>query len=163
VVDTTLHTEKTYSEIGNDFKVILAEDDTDDALIFELAIKELNLKVDLNFVNNGEKLLDILRHYLPDIIFLDIEMPCKNGIACIVEIRKNRALDTVPVIMISSHTNHKYIDDSYLNGANYYLIKGNSVKQLSENLKKIFIIDWRNLPYNSTKDKFVINNIKGAA
>lgn len=163
MTENSLYTENHNKETLKSLKVVLAEDDVDDVFVFELAIKELNIKVDLNHVNDGEKLLNLLKQFLPDMIFLDIDMPCKNGIACIVEIRKNRDLDNVPVIMISSHTNSKYIDDSYSNGANYYLIKANSVKQLSESLNKIFIIDWKKIVYFPTKDKFVINHTKGVA
>lgn len=136
--------------------VLLAEDDLEDALIFNLALNKLPFAVELRHAEDGEKLFILLRELIPDIIFLDVNMPCKDGIACIVEIRKNQEYNEVPVIMYTSHRNMQYINDSYANGANFYLVKANTIQELAERLKKIFSVDWRRFIYYPPKSEFVI-------
>jgi DNA-binding response OmpR family regulator len=163
LIENTLHTANKNVILDQAIHAVLAEDDIDDAYLFELAINELNIKVNLDHVKDGEKLLAFLKQFIPDIIFLDIEIPCKDGISCITEIRKNKDFDNVPVIIISGHTNGKYIENAYSTGANYYLIKGNSIIQLVERLKKIFSLDWKRTLYFPPKDEFVLNHTKGVA
>jgi DNA-binding response OmpR family regulator len=143
------------SEINN---VLLAEDDPDDVLIFKLALNKLPFAVELRHAEDGEKLFILLKELIPDIIFLDINMPCKNGIACIVEIRKNQDFNNVPVIMYTSRKNLKDINDSYSNGANFYMIKSNTIQGLAEKLKKILTIDWKTYMYYPPKSDFVIGD-----
>lgn len=138
--------------------VILAEDDLDDVLIFQLAVDELQIKVELRHAEDGDKLFILLKQLIPDIIFLDINMPCKDGVACIVEIRKNQKLNNVPVIMYTSFKSMKYIDECYANGANFYVIKASSILDLAEKLKKIFSIDWKNYMYYPPKSEFIMGN-----
>jgi len=138
--------------------VVLAEDDLDDVLIFQLAVDELPIKVELRHAEDGDKLFILLRQLIPDIIFLDINMPCKDGVACIVEIRKNQKLNNVPVIMYTSFKSMKYIDECYANGANFYVIKAGSIQDLAEKLKKLFSIDWKNYMYYPPKSEFVMGN-----
>lgn len=136
--------------------VFLAEDDQDDVLIFELALKKLPIVVKLKHAKDGEMLFELLRQQIPDIIFLDIRMPCKDGVACIVEIRRNSEYNHIPVIMYTSMRSMKYVDEAYSNGANFYLLKGNSIHELAEKLKKIFAIDWKNFVYYPPKSEFML-------
>lgn len=135
--------------------VLLAEDDKDDVLIFELAVEEAKLSVDLRHANDGEKLFVMLEEYIPDILFLDIQLPCKDGITCILEIRKNKDYDNLPVVMCTSHVSDKYIDESFRNGANLYMIKSRSLKEMAENLKRVFSINWKTQLYYPPKNEFV--------
>src|SRR5690349_20065011 len=117
--------------------VILAEDDTDDVLVFELAAKESQIPMDIRHADDGEKLFTLLEEEVPDVLFLDIHMPCRDGVACIVEIRKKQEYDNLPVIMYTSHTTDKYINDCFRNGANLYMVKTKTIKELAENLKAV--------------------------
>jgi CheY-like chemotaxis protein len=137
--------------------VILAEDDQDDVLIFKLALNSLPIAVELRHADDGEKLFILLKQLIPDILFLDINLPCKDGIACIVEIRRNKEYNEVPVIMYTSYKSKEYINDSFENGANFYLIKANSVEKIAEKLRVIFSIDWKKFMYYPPKSQFVID------
>src|SRR3546814_5658156 len=70
--------------------ILLAEDDPDDVEIFEMALEALKLPYPISHAGNGEELLIRLKEKLPSILFLDIGMPCNDGIACIEDIRENR-------------------------------------------------------------------------
>ncbi len=87
--------------------IILAEDDSDDVEIFDLGLKGLNFPYLLRHAENGDVLFIMLKDKVPYILFLDIHMPCKDGIACIAEIRRNREYDKMPVIMYSSEISEK--------------------------------------------------------
>jgi CheY-like chemotaxis protein len=139
--------------------VLLAEDDEDDVLIFRLALNKLSLVLEIKHVSDGIALLNLLRQQVPDIIFLDIRMPGKDGLSCIVEIRKNKEYHHIPVIMYTSFKSERYIDESYSNGANFYVLKADSISQLAEKLKKIFSIDWKNYAYFPPKSEFVLGTI----
>ena len=141
------------SQIRN---VFLAEDDEDDVLIFRLALHKLPIVIELKQASDGDMLLGLLRTEIPDIIFLDIKMRGKDGMASIVEIRKNSEYNHVPVIMYTSLKGDKYVDESYSNGANFYLLKANSISLLAEKLKMIFSIDWKSYNYYPPKAEFVL-------
>ena len=137
--------------------VLLAEDDIDDVLTFELAMKEMPFSFILRNAENGDLLFVFLKERIPDILFLDILLPCKDGTTCIIEIRKNKDYNHMPVIMYTSMNNPEYIDECYKNGANFYLLKSNSIHELTENLRKIFSVDWKNLMYYPPKQQFVLS------
>lgn len=136
--------------------VFLAEDDEDDVLIFKLALHKLPIFIELKQAPDGDKLMELLRAQIPDIIFLDIKMRGKDGMSCIVDIRRNSEYNHIPVVMYTSMKGEKYIDESYSNGANFYLIKANSISQLAEKLKMIFSVDWKNYTYYPPRSEFVL-------
>jgi len=137
--------------------ILLAEDDIDDVFSFELAMKEMPFSFILRNADNGDLLFVLLKERIPDILFLDILMPCKDGVACIIEIRKNRDYNHMPVIMYTAMNSEEYIESAYKNGANFYLLKSNSIHEITENLKKIFSIDWKNFMYYPPKQQFVLS------
>jgi CheY-like chemotaxis protein len=146
------------------FNILLAEDDVDDVLIFKMALSELNIAFELHHADNGRDLLLLLLNNLPpDIIFLDINIPYKDGLSCLKEIRQNSAFDNVPVILISGHKYSKYIDDAFTNRANYYLLKANDISQLVKQLKALFSIDWKKVMYYPPISQFVIGNMADPA
>jgi CheY-like chemotaxis protein len=85
--------------------ILLADDDKDDRLFFKKAVNEINIATALKTVNDGEQLMEYLfinLNHLPDILFLDLNMPRKNGFECLTEIKGNEQLLTIPVIMFST-------------------------------------------------------------
>jgi CheY-like chemotaxis protein len=78
---------------GDPIKILYADDDDDDGFLFRQALDEVNPFTKLKLVTDGEKLMKYLAsadEEHPDIIFLDINMPCKNGKQCLKEIRSNK-------------------------------------------------------------------------
>ncbi len=136
--------------------VLLAEDDLDDLLHFQIAIKGIEIPVVLRHAKDGEVLFALLKEAIPDILFLDIHMPCRNGVSCIMEIRQNRMYDNMPVIILTSHKHQSYVDLTYRTGANFYLIKPNTVYDLVEKLKMIFSVDWEKSMYYPPKSEYLI-------
>jgi len=117
---------KEYSPILRKLTVILAEDDQDDRLLFEDAIDELPVSVQLIAVSNGEELITWLTNIenkLPDVLFLDLNMPRKNGFATLGEIKRNASLEDLPVIIFSTATKNEMIKQVYKDAAHYYIRK----------------------------------------
>ena len=141
---TTLHeiplTMKNYDKPAD---IILADDDNDEVLLFEMALQQVVLRFTLRHAVNGEKLFDLLREQIPDILFLDIRMPCKDGISCITEIRSDRKYDKMPVIMYSSLKYSSFVEETYRKGANLFIEKASTVEELTAKLKKVFSVNWQ--------------------
>ena len=138
--------------------ILLAEDDLDDYMHFELAIKEISIPVYLRHAKDGEELFIKLKEAIPDLLFLDIEMPCKNGIACVLEIRRNPDYNFMPVIMFTSHERQSFIEESYKSGANYFLMKPSTVKALAEKLQFILSREWHTQMYFPPLNEYVLSN-----
>jgi CheY-like chemotaxis protein len=145
---------------NNETHVLIAEDDDDDFLIFSLAIAETEIAIALTRAKDGENLLKILSENIPDILFLDIQMPCKNGRECLKEIRANKQYDDLPIIIYSSFTDLGTIEYCFREGSNLYTVKPTTVGELTDILRRILIVDWKKAMYYPRKSEFVINPIK---
>jgi CheY-like chemotaxis protein len=108
------------------YNILLADDDDDDCNFFKDAIEELSIEASLNTVNNGVELMNFLNSHindLPDIIFLDLNMPLKTGMECLSEIKQHAKLKQLPVIIYSTSANMEVMDVLYNKGADYYIRK----------------------------------------
>lgn len=120
--------------------IYLAEDDEDDRILFIEAVEELNLPIFVVQAADGNELIDTLTHAdsLPEIIFLDINMPCKNGFDCLKEIRSaGKELEKVKIIMFTTSSSSIHIKLSYKLGADFYAVKPGNFQELKALLKKI--------------------------
>lgn len=75
--------------------ILLADDDSDDCLFFKEALRELLLSTNLTTVHDGEQLMQLLTNetnVLPHVLFLDLNMPRKNGFECLTEIKLSKKL-----------------------------------------------------------------------
>jgi CheY-like chemotaxis protein len=103
--------------------VILADDDKDHGTLFERILRGVAPSKVLTVVTDGEQLLRLLSQIKPEILFLDLNMPCKNGIECLQEIRKNEALKDLKVVVYSSSSRMSDIKRSYVHKADLYMVK----------------------------------------
>lgn len=141
---------------GNkELKVLLADDDEDDRAFFIDALSEVAPKVRVDTVSDGEALLCKLRNGQPhpDLIFLDLNMPIKNGTECLEEIRNDTLLQNIPIIIYSTSSSIDHIDETYRQGANLYVRKPDTYADLKMIAKKLLSLDWSNLT-RPPKDKF---------
>ena len=122
--------------------IIFADDDEDDRNVFQYVINELDGDIRIEFVSNGLQLVDLLKHYMPDMIFLDLEMPYKNGLQCLVEMREHPQLKALPVIVFSSTTRPANIQTAYEMGAHLFLMKASTVQEYKKALQTILHLNW---------------------
>ncbi len=135
----------------------LADDDEDDCEFFKDILLQISPLATLTIIPNGEVLLNSLTAASkPDILFLDINMPCRDGLDCLVEIRAQRHFSKLPIIIFSSSIQTKHIDASYDYGANLFYSKPTSFQELIAGLSNLLSMDWSD-PYTITK-KHYINN-----
>jgi CheY-like chemotaxis protein len=117
------------------FQILLADDDEGDRLLFKDAFDELKVKHIVKMVDNGIELIAYLTKndiVLPDIIFLDLNMPRKNGLECLKEIRTNEKFDKILIAVYSTSAAEIDINETFINGANVYIKKPNNFELLKK-------------------------------
>ena len=119
--------------------ILLADDDSDDTEIFAMALKSVDSQCKLTVVHDGNSLLNYLSHNPPpDLIVLDLIMPGITGKECVLKLRADSGLDTVPVVMLSILYNPDSVSTCLLYGANYYFEKESSYKGMEQIIKNIY-------------------------
>jgi CheY-like chemotaxis protein len=106
--------------------ILLADDDPDDLFIFKEAFDELNLNATLDTVSDGEELMDLLHSTEKEkyhILFLDLNMPRKNGPICVKEIKDDDKLKNLPIIILSTSYDESIGHTLYDHGAHFYICK----------------------------------------
>jgi len=123
--------------------LLMADDDSDHAILFERILSQAYPEVKLSFVSDGEQLLQFLRLNPVDLLFLDLNMPCKNGHECLQEIRMNTAFQELPIVVYSSSAHLSDIQKSFLYKADFYLVKPFITEHLKTALKMILSVNWK--------------------
>ena len=138
--------------------IILAEDDEDDSLFFEEALKAVEDPPSMIRVKDGVELSILLHslHPLPDIVFLDLNMPRKNGAQCLAEIREDNQLQHLPVVVLSTTSTRTIVDAMYESGANLYIQKPSDLKLWTQAIAKVLHLDWNIHPPYSVKENFTL-------
>ncbi len=112
-------------------KILLAEDNRDDSFLFQEALTQLPYSINLHLAQDGELLVEMLHNQgVPDFIFLDLNMPKKDGYACLAEIRSLRKMDKVPVIIMSTSSHDQSVQRAYEAGADIYVRKPDNFTDL---------------------------------
>ena len=115
--------------------ILLADDDTDDCVFFKNALKDLVIPTSLIAVHDGEQLMHLLINEtleLPHILFLDLNMPRKNGFECLTEIKLNKKLKQLPVIVFSTSFEQEMVNMLYKNGAQFFIRKPSEFLQFKK-------------------------------
>jgi CheY-like chemotaxis protein len=125
--------------------ILLADDDPDDCMLTRLALKESRLVNELHEVGDGEELLDYLRHLgrftdpalapRPGLILLDLNMPRKDGREALAEIKRDPALRSIPVVVLTTSQAERDIFATYDLGGNSFISKPVSFGGLVEVMK----------------------------
>lgn len=122
--------------------IVFCEDDEDDRFLFKDIVQEYNPQLKVEFLSGGNVLMQFLKHFIPDLLFLDLEMPFKNGLECLVEIRESESLRHLPVIIFSSTTRQANIQTAYEMGANLFIIKSPIFSEYVASLRSVLNLDW---------------------
>jgi CheY-like chemotaxis protein len=130
--------------------VLLVEDDENDALFFQRALRSLP-RCHLNICRDGECVLRFLQgqgefadrqlYPLPDVMFLDLKMPRVSGFDVLRWIRDHPRYVVIPTIVLSSSKLESDVVKAYALGANCYLVKPHSLDEL-KNVLKLTIEFW---------------------
>lgn len=130
-------------------KIALADDDADDQYLFEQALKQVINDAALITFNDGDALMRALLNdeaSLPDVIFLDLNMPKKNGIMCLEEIRRHESLKELPVVVLTTSIRQEDIKQAYDSQACLFFHKPDSLTKLVAIIRKVLSTDLK--PWN---------------
>jgi CheY-like chemotaxis protein len=119
---------------------LLVDDDTDDTLIFRETLQEVNPSIGFTSALNGQEALNILKlenDKLPDLIFLDLNMPRMDGKECLSRLKNDDQLCHIPVIMYTTSSQSKDIEETMLKGAICFITKPTNVRELKNILSQI--------------------------
>jgi CheY-like chemotaxis protein len=139
---------------------MLADDDEDDRLFFKEAFEEVKIKYDITTFNDGEQLMEYLsvpENPMPDIVFLDLNMPRKSGMECLKEIRSSDRLKRISVAIYSTSSSEQDIEDTFVAGANVYIKKPNDFNMLKKVLSDVVHINWQYIVDGLNKDSFILS------
>jgi len=123
--------------------ILLAEDDYDEYVQFVKAINSISEQAQVMRLDDGYNTLTMLQTSInPDAIFLDVNMPYKNGLLTLDEIRNMERFSTIPIIVCSKNSYPANVEIAYELGATFYMQKGVPARQLETMLRDIFSSNW---------------------
>ncbi|MGI4796808.1 MAG: response regulator [Janthinobacterium lividum] len=127
--------------------LLIAENEEPHRFVLKRVFRHLGSNVQLQFVDNGQQLLDYLTHSRicadakispwPDLILLDLHMPQLGGIEVLNIMRGSKTFRPIPTIVFSSSDSPHHISEAYASGANAYLVKVGDFKELVTNLRRM--------------------------
>ncbi|MEP7265597.1 MAG: response regulator [Bacteroidota bacterium] len=123
------------------FNILIAEDDDDYIFLFARALNHCRPESVLMRAVNGLEVLTILKDesvVLPDLIFLDLNMPLMSGHQCLKEIRNNSLYKEIPIVIYSTSPDEEDMESTFNEGADLYIVKSSNTKQNIKVLEKIF-------------------------
>ena len=122
---------------------LLVDDDEDDKEIFSLALTEADASIECFIASDGIEALAMLNdtNFIPDYIFLDLNMPLMSGKECLMEIRKQPRLRDTPVIIFSTSAAQKDILDTRALGASSFITKPPLISTLVQKLMEVFRVE----------------------
>ncbi|MEP7166192.1 MAG: response regulator [Ferruginibacter sp.] len=148
-----------YSKIKNEpFIIFLADDDETDRLIFSEAFEEIKIQTSIRAFNDGVDLMNYLNtgDTLPHLLFLDLNMPKKNGLQCLKEIKANKKFQEICIAIYSTSSSEVDIESTFREGANVYIKKPDDFNVLKSLLEKAVMVgyQYQHPPFN--KENFLL-------
>jgi CheY-like chemotaxis protein len=125
--------------------ILNVDDDQEDREFFCDALREIDPSITCLVASGGKEALSLLQKQktLPDYIFLDINMPMMDGKQCLRSLKNMPDFRSIPVIMYSTSTDTREIQECYKLGAVDFLIKPHSYEKLVNDLTSIFALSKR--------------------
>jgi len=137
------------------YHILLVEDNPDHIELILEALENSDSANQIAVVNDGEEALDYMYRrgkYLslnierPDFLLLDIKLPRKDGFQVLSQVKADSRLKTIPVILLTTSSTEKEIEQGYRLGANSFVIKPLNFKEFTEKIKDIQMYwEWTNI------------------
>jgi CheY-like chemotaxis protein len=141
-------------------RIFLADDNKEDRDTFKSVLEASEIPTTLQVCETCESLLTQLQagENKPDIIFLDLKMPDRNGKDCLREIRRKADFNHIPVIIFTTTAYIEDITEVYENGANLYAPKNVFFTNNTEAFHMIVTTTLNKDHLSPTKDRFVLGH-----
>lgn len=129
----------------NELLIFYTDDDEDDLSIFADAVELLSKEVTLQTYSGGEKLLNAIAHSPPKpyLIFLDLNMPGKNGFDVLTELKGSKENNDIPIIIFSTSNEPSIIEKCIALGANFFITKPVLMKDIVKAIEYSLSINWK--------------------
>lgn len=140
-------------------RILLVDDDEDDRQFFADALEGIELNTQLKLLENGKSCMEYLNSEndnLPDLIFLDLNMPIMNGFECLEAIRNAPHLKDIMVAIYSTSSAERDIEETFEKGANIYIKKPSSFSELKKSLKQVVKMNWTYHLNDFKKENFLL-------
>lgn len=127
--------------------ILIADDDAEDRMLIREALEESRLKNNIQFVENGEELMDYLlnqgkfgnkeQYPTPGLILLDLNMPKKDGREALKEIKANDQLRLIPIVVLTTSKAEEDIIRTYDLGVSSFITKPVTFSALVDVMKTV--------------------------
>ena len=136
--------------------IFYADDDQDDRFFFGEAIEEINHDIDLITADNADLLIEMLKQkpVPPLLIFLDLNMPGKNGIEALKEIKSNNSFKDFPVVIFTTSSDRDAIERTRKLGADGFITKPGKFEALKNLISQCIERNWKT--HQVTDQNFVV-------
>lgn len=119
--------------IGQINRILVVEDDPDDLQIMREAFEEVTDKrTEIEFLDTGDQLInrmtELPAHKLPSLLILDMNLPGRNGLEILLQVKKESRYAHIPIVIITTSNAESDRDRSYRVGANCFISKPDSYK-----------------------------------
>jgi CheY-like chemotaxis protein len=156
---TKMKKDDSFPPIARSLNVLLADDDKDDCMLFRKALEELPIAVNLTTVYDGLQLMDFLLEpetKLPDVLFLDLNMPRQNGYVSLGLIKRDSQLLRLPVIIFSTVFEETKLSQVFRDAAHFYIRKPNEFGELKKVIYKALTLIAQENTVVPGKEDFVL-------
>ncbi len=132
--------------IKSSYKIFYTDDDKDDHELFAEIVTSINPDHEIFFQSHGGELMQLLEaeEVKPDIIFLDLNMPHKNGFQVLEEISQSEKLAGSPIFIFSTSNIAETKDLCRQLGATGYICKPASYQEMKSTLEEVLTLNWKN-------------------
>jgi CheY-like chemotaxis protein len=143
--------------------IFVADDDEQDRMLFQEVINDLPSLVYLTMASDGDEAVTILAQLdqLPDVVFLDLNMPVKDGFECLKEMKHSKKLQSLPVIIFSASTHPSAVNEAYEKGAHLYVRKPNDFLNFRKIVQYVLAINWKESLSQPPREEFLFNTFPG--
>lgn len=127
--------------------ILIADDDAEDRMLIQDALEESRLKNQIQFVENGEELMDYLynrnnfndkeKYPTPGLILLDLNMPKKDGREALKEIKADETLKLIPIVVLTTSKAEEDVLRTYNLGVNSFITKPVTFSSLVDVMKTL--------------------------
>lgn len=124
--------------------ILMADDDPDDCLLVEKALVELKFRGESRFVHDGEEVCAHLRQsnnggnvLRPNLILVDLNMPKKNGIETLREIKSFPEFQDIPIVVYTASEDVRKKEQCLASGAARWVTKSPTIEEITENIRSV--------------------------
>ncbi|WP_415325790.1 response regulator [Chryseobacterium sp. MMS23-Vi53] len=139
--------------------VILVDNDEGNQIFFKNIFKDLKIGIKVQVFCNGENLMEYLKSeeaIVPEILFIDFDIPKKNSLECLHEIKANAKFDQMITTIYSDRLSEAEIEDVFVKGANIFMKKPDNYTELKKVISEVVTVNWQYQTSGLNKNNFIM-------